>query len=306
MGDEDRWLIKAIEHPAVLQSEAFRGKDPERQTWVLDTASDYLLMRGEGDPDDGHGYRARNRQVLAARSQLKRVSPELAIEPFTQRPDVGHGTARATLGTGWRNDALYEEVGLRMAYHDVLDPEPGYTPDAQIEALALTLRHYHRVDQSRVERFTLLNMMSLSPMDALFRAPSWRLHLGMNTIRHGTCALCSNGTGSAGIGGAIESTLLRREVWFAFADVEGNYSRAYHERHRVGGGGTVGLLADVTERWKMLASTSYLRYALGEHSEDWRWTVGQRYTLSQHWALRVEYSHRERDNDVLFTVHAYF
>lgn len=193
-----------------------------------------------------------------------------------------------------------------MAYHDVLDPEPGYTPDAQIEALALTLRHYHRVDQSRVERFTLLNMMSLSPMDALFRAPSWRLHLGMNTIRHGTCALCSNGTGSAGIGGAIESTLLRREVWFAFADVEGNYSRAYHERHRVGGGGTVGLLADVTERWKMLASTSYLRYALGEHSEDWRWTVGQRYTLSQHWALRVEYSHRERDNDVLFTVHAYF
>ena len=128
----------------------------------------------------------------------------------------------------------------------------------------------------------------------------------MNTIRHGTCRLCSNGNAGTSIGGAIETTAVRREVWFAFADVEGNYSRAYDERHRIGGGGTIGVLADLTARWKLLASTSYLRYPLGDNSEDWRWTIGQRYTLSQNWALRMEYSHREHDNDVLLTVHAYF
>lgn len=304
--DEDQWVVAATTHPDALQDGAFQARSPERQALLLDTASDYLLMRGEVDPDDRAGYRARNRQLLAARSQLKRISPAVEIVPFTQRPDSGHGTSRVTVGTGWRNDALYEEASFRLAYHDLLDREAGYTPDAQIEAMAISLRHYHRHDQARIERFTLLNMTSLSPMDRLFHAPSWRLNLGMNTIRHGTCELCSNGVAGAGIGGAFDTALLRREVWFAFADLEGNYSRAYEERHRLGGGGTVGVLMDVTERWKLLASTSYLRYALGEHSEDWRWSVGQRFTISQQWALRVEYAHRDRDNDVLLTIHGYF
>ena len=83
-------------------------------------------------------------------------------------------------------------------------------------------------------------------------------------------------------------------------------SRAYEERHRVGGGASVGFYADLAERWRLLASTSYLRYALGERTDDVRWSVGQRYTLAQNWALRLEYSHRDHDNDVLFTVQAFF
>ena len=56
----------------------------------------------------------------------------------------------------------------------------------------------------------------------------------------------------------------------------------------------------------MLASTTYLRYALGETSDDLRWSVAQRYTVAQNWALRMEYNHRDHDNDVLFTVQAFF
>ncbi|HUM40640.1 MAG TPA: hypothetical protein PKJ04_12930, partial [Nitrospira sp.] len=78
------------------------------------------------------------------------------------------------------------------------------------------------------------------------------------------------------------------------------------ERHRVGGGASAGLYADLTERWRLLASASYLRYALGDRSDDMRWSVGQRYTLAQNWALRLEYTHRDHDNDVLFTVQAFF
>lgn len=305
-GEERQWLTRLIHEPARMHEPEFAGLTPERKAFVFDTASDYLLLRSEAGDTRDSVWRERNRTILGARSALRVPSPPFAVAPITARPDVGHGTSRATLGAGWRNDALYEEASFRLAYHDLLDQEAGYTPDAQIEAMAISLRQYHRHDQARIERFTLLNMTSLSPMDRLFHAPSWRLNLGMNTVRYGTCALCSNGVASAGIGGAVDTALLRREVWFAFADLEGNYSRAYDERHRVGGGGTVGVLMDVTDRWKLLASTSYLRYALGDQSEDWRWSVGQRYTLSQNWALRMEYSHRERDNDVLLTVHGYF
>jgi hypothetical protein len=168
------------------------------------------------------------------------------------------------------------------------------------------LRHYNRLDQTRIERATLANILSLSPIDSVFHAPSWKINVGMNTIRFGDCQLCSNGVVNGGIGAAMESHWLKREVVFAFAEAEADYSHAYEEDHRVGGGGTAGLLADLTDRWKLMASGTYLRYALGDKSDDFRWFVGQRYTLSQNWALRLEYNHRDHDNDVVFSMQAFF
>ncbi len=93
---------------------------------------------------------------------------------------------------------------------------------------------------------------------------------------------------------------------FAFAEAEGNYSRAYDERHRVGGGGTIGWYGDLSDQWRLMASGTYLRFPLGDHSEDFRWFVGSRYTLSRNWALRLEYNHRSHDNDVVFSIQAFF
>ena len=304
--DERGWLKTLVADPNALQSDRFRALSPERQAFVLETASDYLLMRGSGGAEEGGPFREKNKSILAARSRLKVSPADVPIEPYVKRPDLGHGTSRAGIGAGWRNDRAFEEINIRAAYHDLLDPEAGYTPDAQIEVLSAALRHYHNDSQARLERFTALNMISLAPMDSLFQAPSWKLALGMNTIAHGGCQLCTNGYLNGGLGGAVESHMLGRQVWYAMAEVEADASKAYEQSHRVGGGGTVGLLADITERWKLLATGSYLRYALGEKSEDIRWSVGQRYTLSTNLAFRVEYNHRSHDNDVLATLHWYF
>lgn len=316
---EYKWLRSMIAAPSSAKDPGFLALPPQRQVAVLDIASDYLLLKSSGEGLNNNPYQKRNRELLLKRSLLK-VQPEnVAISPFTNRPDSGHGTSRASVGVGWRNKQLYEEYAIRAAYHDLLDPEKGYTPDAQIEALSLAVRQYSPTSwqdssfaknlsdtQIRIERFTLLNMISLSPMDGLFHAPSWKFGLGMNTIRHNNCRLCSNGYLNGGIGGSIESHWLKRELFFAFAEAEANYSSAYEERHRIGGGGTAGMLADLTDRWKMLVSGTYLRYPLGNKGDDFRWTVGQRVALLQNLALRLDYNHRDRDNDVTFSVHAYF
>lgn len=228
------------------------------------------------------------------------------VMPFAKQPELGHKTSRVSVGAGWRNNDTFEEVTVRAGYHDLLDPEAGYTPDAQIEIASVTARHYNRADRTRIERATLANVLSLSPVDSVFHAPSWKIHVGMQTITHHGCKLCSSGVVNGGIGGAVESRLLRREVLFAFAEAEGNYGGAYEERHRIGGGGTVGVLSDLTERWKLMATGTYLKYALGEKSDDIRWFVGSRYTLSQNWALRLEYTHRDHDNDALLAIQAFF
>ena len=289
-----------------LTSPAFVQLGLPKQAFLLDLASDYLRYRIETTDSPPPELKERNRAVLTARSQLRIPSEEFKVVPFAKQPELGHKTSRATVGAGWRNDDSFEEVSVRAGYHDLLDPEVGYTPDAQIEIASLTARHYNRADQTRIERATLANVLSLSPIDSVFHSPSWKINMGMNTIRFGDCQLCSNGVLNGGIGAAMESHWLKREVVFAFAEAEANYSRAYEEDHRVGGGGTAGLLADLTDRWKLMASGTYLRYALGDKSDDFRWFVGQRYTLSQNWALRLEYNHRDHDNDVVFSMQAFF
>jgi hypothetical protein len=277
-----------------------------RQAFLLDLASDYLRYRVETTDTPPPEWKERNRAILTARSQLRIPSEEFKVVPFAKQPELGHKTSRALVGVGWRNNDTFEEVSVRAGYHDLLDPEIGYTPDAQIEIASVSLRHYNRADQTRIERATLVNVLSLSPIDSVFHAPSWKVNVGMQTIKHNECQLCSNGFMNVGIGGAMESRLLKREVLFAFAESEANYSRAYEEQHRIGGGGTVGMLADVTEAWKFMATGTYLKYALGETSDDIRWFVGSRYTLMQNLALRLEYNHRDRDNDVMFSAQMYF
>lgn len=289
-----------------LTTPAFTQLSLSKQAFVLDLASDYLRYRIETTDSPKPEWKDRNKAVLTARSQLRIPSEEFPVRPFARQPELGHEMLRATLGGGWRNHDTFEEATFRGGYHDLLDPEVGYTPDAQIEMASITLRHYNRADQTRIERATLLNLLSLSPMDSVFHAPSWKLNIGMNTIRHNGCQLCSNGVFNGGVGAAKEFQLLRREVLFGFAEVEGNVSKAYDELHRVGGGGTVGILADVTDQWKLMATGTYLKYALGETSDDFRWFVGSRYTLARNWAVRLEYNHRHRDNDVMIGLQAFF
>jgi len=304
---DERELSRRIkEEPELAGDPAFSAQPRPRQALVLDLVSDYLRYKGESDDPEVTVYKERNRRVLTARSALSIPSEAIAIPPYTKQPDSGHRTTRVSIGGGWRNDDTFEEASFRALYHDLLDPEQGYTPDAQIEAFGLTVRHYNQAEQTRVERATLINIVSLSPVDDLFRAPSWKVNAGMHTIRHRGCRLCSNGVVNGGIGGAFETSFMTREVVYAFAEAEANVSPAYHEYHRVGGGVTVGILADVTDRWKVTGSGSYLRYPLGDQSDDIRWHVGSRYTLARDWAARLEYTHRDRDDDLVFSIQAFF
>ena len=305
-GDEQRLLLRIIADPATAGAEEFTQLPLQRRALILDVASDYLLYRSATDATHAASYKEKTRNVLTARSGLKVISEEFAVRPFAQRPELGHLTSRAGVGAGWRQDEWFEELSLRAGYHDLLDPEIGYTPGAQIELLALSLRHYEKRDQVRLERATLVNIVSLSPADALFQTPSWKLNVGYDTVNRPGCRYCGNANLNVGIGPAIETHWIRREVFFAFAEVDANYSHAFERNHRIGGGGTVGALVDLTERWRVLISGTYLGFPLGENSDELRASVQQRYTLRKDLALRLEFNHREHDNEAVLSVQVYF
>jgi hypothetical protein len=303
--DEQRWLTAIIADPAVAQSEQFTRIPSERQALVLDVASDYLLYRIATQEDNGH-YIERNKAVLIARSKLKTPPPPVVVTPTSAAPERGHRIMRTGFGLGSRDGEFFTELNFRFLFHDLLDPEDGYTPDAQIEALAVALRRYPQSDHTRLERFTLVDIVSLSPMDALFKSPSWKVSTGLDTIQYKQCRFCRIGTFNVGIGAATESSWLKREVYFGFAELGSEYGRVFDSDFRLGGGATLGALIDITARFKLALSGSYLNFPLGDKSDEWRLSAAQRYTLHKNISLRFEFDQRPRTRQYLLSVHAYF
>lgn len=303
---ERTWLGKIVDQPALAESADFARLPAQRQAQVLDVASDYLLYRMATAGNDPAADQQRNKAILVARSKLRVPFVAPTIMPFTGPPDHGHRTMRAGLGGGWREGEIFSEVNFRLAFHDLLDPEYGYTPDAQIEALGISLRHYGESRHTRIERFTLVDILSLTPVNALFHSPSWKIATGFKTIEHNGCRFCRVGNLNGGIGIAAESSLFKREVYFGFADLAAEYGRVFDRDHRIGGGASAGALIDVTNRWKIGVSAGYLEFPLGDRSGEWRFSAQQRFTISNNLAVRFEFNQRAATQEYSLNLQAYF
>jgi hypothetical protein len=304
--DERRWLTRIVDDPAAAKDGEFTKLPVRRQAMVLDVASDYLLYRMATTRADPKVYQKQNQSVLVARSTLQVPSPGGPIEPFTGPPEQGHKIMRAGLGSGWREGEPFGELNFRLAFHDLLDPEYGYTPDAQIEVLGLALRYYPERRHTRVERLTVVDIVSLSPMNALFQSPSWKIATGFKTLQHEDCRFCRVGNLDAGIGIAAESAWFKREIYFGFAEAAAEYGSVLDRGYRVGAGATAGLLVDVTERWKIGVSGTFLNFMAGDKAGEWRTGAQQRYTLSKNLALRFDFNQRASTQEYLFNLQGYF
>ena len=299
-------LNDLVNNPSLVIRPPFKNYQASEKRFLLDLAVDYLQYKQATEKEKYQQYQQISKSLLLTRSQLRGKTPISPIHPYTSSPEHGHNFSRASVGIGWRQEELFEEIGLRAGYHDLLDPDAGYIPNTQLILASGTLRHYEKRNQYRLENFTLANIVSIVPMDSLFRTPSWKFNIGLETIRFNKCKLCSSGNMNMGVGAAAETQLLQKEVYFLFAEFDANVSEAFDEHYRIGGGVTGGAVFTLTEKWKALASVSYLGYPLGHVSDDIRFSFGQRYTLSQNWAFRGEFSHRDKDNQVTFLVQTFF
>ncbi len=304
--NETQLLALLIHDPAGFHDQRFMSLLPERQVFLLDLAIDYFQYHVIGREEEALVGKAQLHRLLIARSELHVLPPPLFINPFTSQPELGHKPARAGFGVGWRQNEIFQEVNLRAAYHDLLDPDPGYVPNTQIELLSVSLRYYNTTDRARLEKLTFANLVSLTPVDTLIKAPSWKVSGELDTITFNDCRYCRNFRLNGGAGLSGESHVLSSEVFFAIPELEFDYSHAYDENYRFGGGITGGFLSSLTPQWKILATGSYLRFPLGESSEAFRGFLGTRYTLQQNLALRFDYKYRVDDNEALLQIQAYF
>src|SRR5947209_19445967 len=94
-------------------------------------------------------------------------------------PDHGHKSGRIEFAYGFTNHSHFEELGLRPAVHDQDDPSLGYIPGSQLQMFNLRLRYDNDRKTGYLQQFTLVDMMSFSPLDRWVRHPSRKVNTGL-------------------------------------------------------------------------------------------------------------------------------
>ncbi len=197
----DHMLAELDPSDAALAEELARGEiapdDPQISTLsendqgrLFEAASAYMDQLAQIEPTD-ESHRQRRHQLLSARARVDSPRVEPPDRP-ERRPEQGHRTGRLGIGVGGLSEVAYAEVQWRAAYHDLLDPLPGYLRGAQVSFLELVGRLYADDEPRRgtapdggleLERLRIMELRSLEARNQAFPGWAWGGRLGFERHR---------------------------------------------------------------------------------------------------------------------------
>lgn len=253
---------------------------------VLELAQAMMQYRLNTGSLDRDVVAPRSLDLLRGRAAIAGSRPTVGAPPAV-RPDEGHESVQLSSSVGMTGTNPFVEVGLRPAFHDLLDPPAGYPTGAAIEILGVRARAYFG-DLPRLESFTPVAINSLAPRDRFFRPMSWRTKLGVERFREdgddagwlvgllegaagGTWAMGANGQVSALVGASL------------FADHESP------EAGIVGAGPEIVASWPLTPWWTTAIEARWQATAGSDRLSDrYRAALGQGFHLGRNLSLRVE------------------
>ena len=179
--------LPARQHPTALSladpaSARSGGKGDHNRAAVtagaLEVAYDLQRYRAQAQQLPRSRVADASLDLLKRRSELDESTPFRPPPTPTVRDDQGHRTFQVSLTRGQNAGVETTRLRIRPAYHDLLDPPAGYPPGAQIKFLETDVS-FRETGTWRLERFTGLNITSLTPRDAFFKPLSWRVDAGL-------------------------------------------------------------------------------------------------------------------------------
>ncbi|MEY4616036.1 MAG: hypothetical protein RJB66_996 [Pseudomonadota bacterium] len=159
--------------------QSWRGTlNPQELARVLDAGLDYYDYKFANElllERSGSRVVEKNNWLLE-RSELPAALPLKIIAPLDVSPDKAHPSGRGGLRISEKERT---EFFWRFALHDFLDPIAGYPDYAQIDFFSLGWIHDRALSKNLLlEKFHLVGITSLSPINRLDVSPSWRVSFG--------------------------------------------------------------------------------------------------------------------------------
>jgi len=283
---------------------------PPEKARVLDLASDFTqyLYRKKEIPKSP--YQERYLRILAARSTVVAPSPESPPIPVPAPPESGHLVSRASLAGGARDGDSFLEIAYRPAYHSLEDPAEGFNDGSQIVFSEAAVRWYPGDEKVRVQRWDLIDIVSLSPRDALFSPVSWKLQTGFATrdFPGGVESLVYEVNPGGGFAWKVPPLGIVSVLTETDLAVSGRYDRSF----AFGMGGSAGIARQVSDRWGVLARARYVYGVLGDTERGRRFTgsLSLPFRLSRNRSLVLEGEHEDAPSvhvgTIRLTWNAYF
>ncbi|HZV81248.1 MAG TPA: DUF4105 domain-containing protein, partial [Geobacteraceae bacterium] len=160
-------------------AEAGSGEGIEERRQVLDLAAEFVQYRYSRRELSKEEFQAQFRSILTARSGLG-AGDAAADVPVPPQPEEGHLPGKMTSGGGIRREDPYLELTWQPAYHDLLDPDAGYTDGAQINFFSTSGRYYPGKNSFQLQSFHPVDIISLAPRDRFFQPVSWKVAGGLD------------------------------------------------------------------------------------------------------------------------------
>jgi len=267
------------------------------QAKILELAYDYATYKSA----TGHATMSAGEmhELLLARSRLD-VPPQRPDVPMPAvRPDQGHKTSRLALGVGTHGGRQFGELDLRPTYHDLMDDDGGYTRGAQIEFFNMRFRRYRDDDSLRLEEFTPLNIVSLSPRDDFFTPVSWKINIGWTRIHFSDDdePLVFRANGGPGLAYHMPGSQDGYSVYYGFLEAAVEAGKSLDQDYALGAGPTAGWLTDISDRWRINLYARSIRYGLGDAHNERELTLEQRYSLTRQSAVRFDLFRKQEFQD---------
>jgi hypothetical protein len=219
---------------------ALSGPETARE---LDTLIDYFDFRHFKAIALGNEALAKTKQaILIERSRFLKAEALVIEAPEHERPERGHGSARAVTGVQTSQgdnsaDGSLDPnrsgqrvlLGQRFALHGMLDSQVGFPRDSEIDfmdfAFSLTAA------SARLEHAYLFAVKSFSPYERLLPNWSWKVRIGAERTLDQSCNACSAGV--AAFGGGYTLDLLDRHFVFATLLASGDASLGDFSRSKL-------------------------------------------------------------------------
>jgi len=274
--------------------ETVQGLPAQQRARLLDAAYDQLRYEYLSGQVSDEESRSLSRRILVARSRAGKVEPQggpdAEVVVPEVRPDQGHDSMRLSLASGWRDDEAFVELGLRPAFHGLLDDDGGYSEHMQIQFLNTRVRIYPQSGRVRLQELSLLDAVSLSPRSRVFKPWAWSFGTGLQTRRvPGCCGLEDISVWGSEIGAGLAWELAPGRLVYGLADARLDVGPGLKDDVSFGPGARLGTwLGPHGGRWKGHIFGEFARFVAGDTTTWLRSGAEARVSISRNTALAFE------------------
>jgi hypothetical protein len=261
-----------------------------RQALILDIAAEDLQYQSDYRKKKEAVSSEERYRILAARAGLG-IPPQEPKIPAPTPPEEGHPSARLSMGQS-AGSSDFTEFDWRPGLHDLLDPPAGYNPDGELAMMNLDVRRDLKTGHVYLHNLDLVKILALPPFDTIARKPSWNFSFGLKTADElaPKDPWNANYFGfRAGGGASFDMPLVPwHQINYVLVDADAGAGQIFRNYYRLGGGGKIGTVADLTTQWRLRLEGFGFGYFLGDTRADIGAKIESQYDLTRAISLRLK------------------